>query len=511
VIFKQFFRLAHILWVWTKYDLNAVVFRVPALKWLKFLIVFNPFAWGVSKRHTPGERLRLALQELGPIFIKFGQVVSTRRDILSDDIANALAKLQDQVPPFDGKIAQANIEEALGDTVENIFADFNPEPLAAASIAQVHAAELKTGEKVVVKVLRPGIQNAIAKDIAVLTFLAKTLECIMPKSRRLHPVEVVTEMNRILQDELDLVKEAANASQLKRNFEGSDLIYVPAVYFDYCTTGVMVQERLEGLRSSDIEGLKACGANLKLLAERGVETFYTQVFRDCFFHADMHPGNVFIDVTNPADPRFMAVDFGIMGSLDDADKHYLACNFIAFFNRDYREVARLHIESGWVDASTRIGDFESAIRSVCEPIFNKPLSEISYAETLLRLFQIAKRYNMEVQPQLLLLQKTLLNIEGMGREMYPELDLWNTAKPFLERWMKTQVGPRAFLNNLKKEWPSLQNTLPRLPRLLDECVALQKAQATHMKKPARTPWGKVALAFVVGVVVAVVGSYFYCG
>jgi len=461
--FKEGLRMGHISWVLLRHGLDEIVLSAHLLRPLRFLMYFSPFYWLRARRAVPyGVRIRRALEDLGPIFIKFGQVLSTRRDLLPDDIAIELAKLQDQVPPFPGAEATRLIEKALGDSVDVIFTNFDREPLASASIAQVHTAELRTGEKVVVKVVRPGIEKIIRRDVDLLYTIARLAQRYSRDAKRLRPVEVVSEYEKTIFDELDLMREAANASQLKRNFDNSHLLYVPQVYWDLCRDNVMVMERIYGTQVSDIKTLKAKGISMQQLGERGVEIFFTQVFRDNFFHADMHPGNIFVEDSG----RYVGVDFGIMGTLTIEDQRYLAENLLAFFNRDYRRVAVLHVESGWVPADTRIDEFESAIRSVSEPIFDRPIAEISFGHFLLRLFQTARRFNMEVQPQLVLLQKTLLNIEGLGRELYPELDLWTTAKPFLERWMRDQVGPKAFLNRLKQGLPTMSEHLPEIPALV---------------------------------------------
>jgi ubiquinone biosynthesis protein len=403
--------------------------------------------------------------------VKFGQILSTRRDLLPDDIALELAHLQDDVPPFPGSQARAAIEAALEAPVEDIFLHFDETPLASASIAQVHTAQLQDGTEVVIKVLRPNIGQQITRDVNLLYTVARLAERYWQHGRRLRPREVIAEFEKILYDELDLLREAANASQLRRNFSGTDLLYVPEVYWPWCRPDVMVMERIHGIQVSDIDGLRAQHIDLKTLGERGVEIFFTQVFCHNFFHADMHPGNIFVG----SDGRYMAVDFGIMGTLNPVDQRYLAENFLAFFNRDYRRVAELHVESEWVPEGTRVDEFEAAIRTVCEPIFEKPLNEISFGNVLLRLFQTARRFNMEVQPQLVLLQKTLLNIEGLGRQLYPELDLWKTAKPFLERTMSEQIGARSMLRKLKENVPEWNDALPYMPilahRFLEQATA----------------------------------------
>ncbi|EEX67288.1 ubiquinone biosynthesis regulatory protein kinase UbiB [Vibrio metoecus] len=424
----------------------------------------------LRNQHTDkqlGERLRLALQELGPVWIKFGQMMSTRRDLFPPHIADPLAMLQDKVAPFDGLQAKQLIEEELGAPLETWFDDFDIKPLASASIAQVHTAKLKSnGRDVVLKVIRPDIRPQIDADIKLMYRVARIVAKALPEARRLKPVEVVREYEKTLLDELDLRREAANAIQLRRNFENSEELYVPEVLTDFCNETVMVSERIYGIQVSDLAGLHANGTNMKLLAERGVSVFFTQVFRDSFFHADMHPGNVFVNPDHPENPQWIGLDCGIVGTLNSEDKRYLAENFLAFFNRDYRRVAQLHVDSGWVPLDTNVDEFEVAIRMVCEPIFAKPLCEISFGHVLLNLFNTARRFNMEVQPQLVLLQKTLLYVEGLGRQLYPQLDLWQTAKPFLEKWMAKQVGPQAFLSALKERAPLWFEKMPELPELL---------------------------------------------
>lgn len=442
------------------------------LPWYAKLARYSAF-W-LRNQHpdkSVGHRLRLALQELGPVWIKFGQMLSTRQDLLPADIANELTLLQDQVTPFDGAKAQALIEEALALTdISERFTDFDTTPLASASIAQVHTAHLidnnNESHDVVIKVIRPDIEKTIIADVTLMKALAGVVARYLPDGKRLRPKEVVEEYRKTILDELDLMRESANAIQLKRNFEGSDSLYIPHVHSDYCRENVLVMERIYGIPVADIDALNANGTNLKLLAERGVEVFFTQVFRDSFFHADMHPGNIFVSYETPENPKYIGIDCGIVGTLNREDKRYLAENFIAFFNRDYRKVAELHVDSGWVPADTNVDDFEFAIRTVCEPIFNKPLAEISFGYVLVNLFNTARRFNMQVQPQLVLLQKTLLYIEGLGRQLYPQLDLWQTAKPFLENWMKEQIGPKALYSNIKSNLPFWGEKLPELPDLI---------------------------------------------
>lgn len=415
-------------------------------------------------------RLREALEELGPIFVKFGQILSTRRDLLPVDIADELAKLQDQVPPFSAEQARASLEKAYSKPVEQVFAHFEREPVASASVAQVHFATLPDGKAVAVKILRPDMETVIRQDVALLTILAWLVERFWADGKRLRPQAVVAEFEKHLADELDLMREAANCSQLRRNFTGSSLLRVPEVHWDWCRTTVMVMERMQGIPIAQIDRLREAGVDLKVLSRAGVEIFFTQVFRDGFFHADMHPGNILVALEEPHFGKYIALDFGIVGTLSEKDQKYLAVNFLAFFQRDYKRVALAHIESGWAPADTRVDEFEAAIRSVCEPIFDRPLKDISFGRVLLRLFQTSRRFNVEIQPQLVLLQKTLLNIEGLGRQLDPELDLWDTAKPFLERWMSEQVGWRGLLNHLKREAPQWATLLPELPRLLHQVL-----------------------------------------
>ena len=464
-------RLIQIQRVLLKNGLDEFVRATHLYRPLRFLFYLSPDMWFARRRGaTPGERLRLALQELGPIFVKFGQAVSTRRDLIPEDIGNELAKLQDRVPPFDGAIARATIEAAHRRPVSETFASFDETPLAAASIAQVHAATLKDGTEVVVKVLRPGMREMIQRDLEVLYALAGLAQRYWSESRRLRPLEVVAEYEKTVLDELDLMREAANASQLKRNFAGSDLLYVPEVYWDYCRINVMVLERIRGVPINDLQRLRAMGTDIARLAENGVRIFFTQVFRHNFFHADMHPGNIFVLAEDPARPRYAAVDFGIVGTLDPGDQHYLAENFLAVFDRDYRRVALLHVESGWVPPDTRVDEMESAIRTVCEPVFDRPLQDISFGNILLRLFEISRRFNMPVQPQLILLQKTLLNIEGLGRDLYPQLDIWKTASPILREWMRERVSVRQVFKALRTQMPELVEAARALPSLLKAAV-----------------------------------------
>ncbi len=479
-------RLLYINYILAKNGFDQLIVSLGLFAPFRFVVYLNP--WNLYRRKplTRGEAFRRSLEELGPIFIKFGQALSTRPDILPEDIAIELSKLQDKVPPFPSAIAMATIETAFGQSPFTIFAEIDPQPLASASMAQVHAATLKTGEQVVVKILRPNMRPAIEQDISIMYTIARLAERYLPESRRLKPKEIVREFEQTILDELDLQREAANAAQLRRNFQQSPLLYVPEVYWDYCRKNVMVMERIHGIPVADIATLNEYKINIKKLAERGVEIFFTQVFRDCFFHADMHPGNIFVSYEHPDSPQYICIDFGIMGTLNDNDQHYLAENLLAFFNRDYKRVAQLHVESGWVGRDTRIEEFESAIRTVCEPIFEKPLKDISFAQVVLRLFQVARRFQMEVQPQLVLLQKTLLAVEGLGRQLYPELDLWATAKPFLEKWLKKQMGPRSFLTQLKQNLPFFAEQLPHMPKLVFDVLSLKREQLLLQKEKNNT-------------------------
>jgi ubiquinone biosynthesis protein len=479
-------RLLQIQRALVRHGLDDFVRATHLYRPFRFLVYLAPWTWfqrsiGVAR----GERLRLALEELGPIFVKFGQAVSTRRDLLPADIADELAKLQDRVPPFDGALAIASIERAFGLALGDIFGSFEPQPLAAASIAQVHVATLKSGREVVVKILRPGMREIIDLDLEVLDTLALLADEYWGDARRLRPVELVREYRKTILDELDLLREAGNAAQLKRNFAGSSLLYVPEVYWDYCRVNVMVMERIHGVIVSNVEELRARGTNIRRLAENGVEIFFTQVFRDNFFHADMHPGNIFVQIDDPQNPRYAAVDFGIVGTLQARDQHYLAENFLAFFDRDYGRVAALHVESGWVPRGTRVDELESAVRTVCEPIFNKPLKEISFAHVLLRLFETARRFDMQVQPQLILLQKTLFNIEGLGRQLYPELDLWQTAQPYLRTWMRERMSPRAVLKRVRAQLPDILVALQQVPQIFQ--AAVRDAAEGRLRVPAEDP------------------------
>ncbi|MBG7622488.1 ubiquinone biosynthesis regulatory protein kinase UbiB [Herbaspirillum sp. AP02] len=462
-------RLLKIIRVAILYGLDEIVaseFAPP-----RFARIVNRIFFWRDLSAPRGERLRRALEDLGPIFIKFGQVLSTRRDLMPPDIANELTLLQDRVPPFESELAVRQIEKSLGAHPDLLFASFERTPVASASIAQVHFATLKDGKEVAVKVLRPGMRDIIDHDIGLMHVAADWLERLWADGRRLKAKEVVGEFDKYLHDELDLMREAANASQLRRNFAESTMLMVPEMYWDYCSSSVIVMERMHGIPISQTERLRAEGVDLSKLSRDGVEIFFTQVFRDGFFHADMHPGNILVSVAPETFGRYIALDFGIVGTLNDFDKDYLSQNFLAFFRRDYKRVAEAHIESGWAPKDTRVDELEAAVRACCEPIFDRPLKDISFGQVLLRLFQTSRRFNVEVQPQLVLLQKTLLNVEGLGRQLDPDLDLWKTAKPYLERWMSEQIGWRGFVEQLKVEVPRYSRLLPELPRLAHQALA----------------------------------------
>lgn len=485
MLILRYLRLCRIGLIFFRYGLDELVlsgFQQTAIKRLVRVITFG------RKLDAPrGERLRMALESLGPIFVKFGQVLSTRRDLLPADLADELAHLQDRVPPFDSELAIKQIEKSFGKSIEALFLEFNPIPVASASIAQVHFGVLNdlkhAHRKVAIKVLRPGMNKVIDEDLALMRDLAGLVEKLFADGKRLKPKEVVAEFDKYLHDELDLMHEAANASQLRRNFANSDLLIIPEMIWDYCTTNVLVMERMHGIPISQIDALRDAGVNLSKLSSDGVEIFFTQVFRDGFFHADMHPGNIFVSIDPATFGRYIALDFGIVGTLNDFDKDYLAQNFLAFFRRDYKRVAEAHIESGWVPPTTRVEELEAAVRTCCEPIFDRPLKEISFGQVLLRLFQTSRRFNVEIQPQLVLLQKTLLNIEGLGRQLDPDLDLWKTAKPYLETWMSEQMGWRGALERFKAEAPRWSKTLPQLPRLVHQ--ALSKPAETEQSQLLR--------------------------
>jgi ubiquinone biosynthesis protein len=479
-------RLLQIQRVLVRHGLDEIILATHLFRPLRFAFYLSPATWFERRKGgSRGERIRLALEELGPIFVKFGQALSTRRDLLPPDIADELEKLQDRVPPFPGAEARAIVERAYGRPVSEAFEQFDETPLAAASIAQVHVARLRSGEDVVVKVIRPGVRAKIERDLEVMYVLARLARDYAGEGHRLRPVEVVREYEKTIIDELDLMRETGNAAQLRRNFADSGLLYVPQVYWDYCRPEVMVMERIHGVIISDIEELRRRGANIQRLAENGVEIFFTQVFRHNFFHADMHPGNIFVQLDDPEYPKYAAVDFGIVGSLDARDQHYLAENFLAFFDRDYNRVARLHVDSGWVPADTRVDELEAAVRTVCEPIFNKPLAEISFGQVLLRLFETARRFQMKVQPQLILLQKTLLQIEGLGRQLYPELDLWKTAQPILKEWAADRLSGRNLASQLRRQLPDLSEALRMLPQVLQQAV--QQASEGNFRLKVEQP------------------------
>ncbi len=462
---KQILRLIKIYIIVMKNSLDKDLFDFRYLWLIKFFRVFFPNLWFRKKNLSRGENIRNTFEELGPIFVKLGQTISTRKDLLPDDIAEELVKLQDKVTPFSGEEAKKIIEQALNDEINNIFNDFDINPLASASVAQVHSAKLDNKE-VIIKVLRPGIERLIQRDISLMYFIAKVINKFWVESKRLKPLEIVNEYEKVIFGELDLIKEASNANLLKRNFTNSSYLYVPEIYWDYTRQNVLVMERIFGIQISDKDNLVKNNINIKRLAEKGVEIFFTQVFQHNFFHADMHPGNIFVSYENPEDPKYCAVDFGIMGSLSESDQRYLALNFQAFFQRDYKKVAELHVDSGWVGENTRIDEFENSIRSVCEPIFEKPLKDISFGNLLLRLFSVARQYEMNIQPQLVLLQKTLLNIEGLGRDLYPDLDLWVTAKPFFEKWAKDNMSISSFIKKISRNSPRLVNEIAEFPETL---------------------------------------------
>jgi len=463
-ISKNILRLLTIQRILVGYRLDELLDKVPVLKSFKYFFILLPRK--ISKNSSLGERIRRALEELGPIFVKFGQVVSTRRDLLPEEIANELAKLQDQVTPFSKSQALEILNTTYDKSIDQIFKKIDDEPLAAASIAQVHSAKLSDGKDVIIKILRPNIQVQIEKDISALYIIARSLENFWSESEQVKPTEIVKEYEKTIINELNLKREAANAARLKKNFSKSEMLYVPEIYWDYCRTNILVQERIYGTPIRDIDTLKKQKTNIKALAENGVEIFFTQVFRHNFFHADMHPGNIFVQIEDPDSPKYAAVDFGIIGTLTKDDQYYLAENFLAFFEGDYNKIAQLHIDSGWVPSETRVDEFEIAIRTVCEPIFNKPLSDISFANVLISLFNTARQFNMEVQPQLILLQKTLFNIEGLGRQLYPELDLWKTAYPVLKEWMNEQIGFKSVASDFKKNLPLFRQTARDFPKII---------------------------------------------
>lgn len=486
-IFSQLFRLIRINFILARYNIDEIILGTHWFYPLRFIVYFNPYYWMVGKKISRGERIRRALEDLGPIFVKIGQIISTRRDLLPDDIAIELSKLQDRVPPFPGIIAKAIIEESLNCPIETAFAEFDMNALASASIAQVHAAKLLSGESVVVKVLRPNIRKMIERDIDLLMTLSTMAERYWYNARHFKPKQLVSEVAQTLFDELDLMREGANASQLRRNFINSPILYIPKIHWTYCKPNVLVMERIHGIPIHDIERLKKAGVNMRKLAERGLEIFFTQVFRDSFFHADLHPGNIFVSLQNPDDPTYITVDFGIVGSLNHNDQRYLAENMIAFFKRDYQRVAELHIACGWLPPDTRIDQFEGAIRSVSEPIFEQPLRDISFGQLLLRLFQVARRFHINIQPQLVLLQKTLLSIEGLSRQIAPDLDIWAQAGSQIEKWLKKQVGVKAFLTHIRNHLPLWSEQLPAMPSLVYEILSEKKQQQEKMRFAQETP------------------------
>ncbi len=503
---RQFARLVFIVVTLLRYGMDELALSGFRQRWVRLLV--RVITIGRRLDAPRGQRLRMALERLGPIFVKFGQVLSTRRDLLPPDVADELARLQDRVPPFPAAEARRLVEQAFGKPIESIFAQFEAEPVASASIAQVHFGVLIGGREVAVKVLRPGMLEVIDGDLSLLRTLARWIERLSVDGKRLKPREVVAEFDNYLHDELDLVREAANAAQLRRNMQSLELIMVPEMVWELCTSSVIVMERMHGVPISHMQRLLEGGVDIKKLARDGVTIFFTQVFRDGFFHADMHPGNIQVSLAPATFGRYIALDFGIVGTLTEFDKEYLAQNFIAFFRRDYKRVAALHVESGWVPPSTRVEDLEGAIRAVCEPHFDRPLKDISLGNVLLRLFQTSRRFNVEIQPQLVLLQKTLLNVEGLGRQLDPELDLWATAKPFLERWMNDQVGWTGFVERLKNEAPRYVQLLPELPRLVHQALQgpprtephLLEALLTEQRRTNRLLQGIAygAIGFVLG-------------
>jgi ubiquinone biosynthesis protein len=504
---RAYLRPFFIGWIVLRYGLDGLL--LDSLRSQRLSALARVISWGRPLNAPRGQRLREALERLGPIFIKFGQMLSTRRDLLPPDVADELARLQDRVPPFPGEVAVKLVEKALGKPIAAVFRQFDIEPVASASVAQVHFGVLHNGKEVAVKVLRPGMLAVIDDDLALMRSLAGWVQRLWADGKRLKPREVVAEFDKYLHDELDLVREAANAAQLRRNMQGLDLCLVPEMYWDHVTSTVMVMERMKGVPISQRQRLEEAGVDIKKLARDGVTIFFTQVFRDGFFHADMHPGNIQVSLDPATFGRYIALDFGIIGTLTEVDKDYLAQNFVAFFHRDYKRVAELHIESGWVPANTRVDELEGAVRTVCEPFFDRPIKEISLGQVLMRLFQISRRFNVEIQPQLVLLQKTLLNVEGLGRDLDPELDLWSTAKPFLESWMHDQVGLRGLWRRVKREAPRYARLLPELPRLIhhnlergdeglrqDLRAILQEQRRTHRTLSALL-W--LGLGFALGV------------
>ena len=480
-LITQLYRLIHINFVLVRYNIDEIVLGEHWFFPLRALVFINPYYWTVGRKLSRGKRIRMALEELGPIFVKAGQIVSTRRDLLPDDIANELAKLQDRVKPFPGKQAKAIIKKSLGQSLTSFFKEFDTEALASASIAQVHAATLLNDDLVVVKVLRPNIDKIINRDVDLLMSMAKTAEKYWQRAKHFKPTEIMSEVAQTLLDELDLMREGANASQLKRNFADSSALHIPKIYWDYSRQNVLVMERIFGIPIHDVERLRKAGINMEKLAKRVIEVFFAQIFRDSYFHADLHPGNIFVSEKNPENPTIITVDFGIVGSLSHNDQRYIAENLIAFFKRDYQRVAELHIASGWLPPNTRIDQFEGAIRAVSEPIFEQPLREISFGKLLLRLFQVAGRFQINIQPQLVLLQKTLLNIEGLCRQIAPEFNLWETAAPQIEKWLKKQVGTVSFLKRVRNNLPMWSEQLPEIPGMLYEILRETKHQQEKLR------------------------------
>ncbi len=494
---KALWRLLTLLRVFIRYRLDILLLKQPIPLALRLLIWCMPWRLLIAPQGSDPERVKLALIALGPIFVKLGQILATRRDLLDDQWAQALGELFDKVPPFDSEQAKAIVEQSLGQKLSAVFACFDSEALASASVAQVHSAKLASGEAVIVKIIRPGIKGIIRHDIGLMRLAANLLEMVVVDAKRLRALEVIEQFEQTLHDELDLQREAANASQIKRNFLGSEVIYIPTVYWSLTNRNILVQERIYGLPVSDVAAVKASGVDCQALAKTGVEIFFTQVFRDNFFHADMHGGNIFVDPDRPHQPRYLAVDFGIVGTLTSADQSYLSRILLAFFEQDYRAIAQLNVDSGWLPADTPVHEFEGAIRALSEPIFAKPLDEISFAQVLLGLFQTGRRFNMQVQPQLVLLQKTLFNIEGLGRQLYPKLDLWEVAQPVLRRWYRQKVSPKQVVKQLQANWPDMAQQLPELPTLLHDAL-LQQAKSKmdasiQHKKTKRPLWPPLAL------------------
>jgi ubiquinone biosynthesis protein len=480
-IIQRLLRLIYINFLLIRYNIDEVILGTHWFYPLRFLIYINPYYWILKDKFTRAERIRLVLEKLGPIFVKAGQIISTRRDLLPEDIAIELSKLQDRVPPFSSSQAKSMIETALGRPIHEVFSSFEMQALASASIAQVHAATLINGDSVVIKVLRPNIRKTIDRDLDLLMTMAKLSEHYWYNARHLKPHQLVSEVAQTLHDELDLMREGANASQLRRNFSHSSDLYIPKIYWEYSHTEVLVMERIYGIPIHDIAALKQAGINMKKLASRWLEIFFTQVFRDNFFHADLHPGNIFVSTKNPENPSYIAVDFGIVGSLSQNDQRYLAENMIAFFKRDYQRVAELHIACGWLPPDTRVDQFEGAIRSVSEPIFGQPIENISFGTLLLNLIQVARKFHINIQPQLILLQKSLLSIEGISRQLSPDLDLWTEALPQIEKWIKKQVGPKAFFKRIRHNLPLFSEQLPELPTLIYEILKEKKHQQETLR------------------------------